>query len=48
MAERIKRRRNVMKNSQAKAVIPRIENLLAEEDKNSEEYQSELSFSGTT
>ena len=31
-----------------KQLLPRIENLLAEEDKNSEEYQSELSFSETT
>ena len=48
MAERIKRRRNAMKNNLAKTFIPRIENVLAEEDSNSEEYKLELAVSQTT
>ena len=48
MAERIKRRRNAMKNTLAKTFIPRIENVLAEEDSNSEEYKLELAVSQTT
>ena len=37
-----------MKNTLKKTVIPRIENLLAEEDSNSEEYKLELAVSETT
>ena len=48
MAERIKRRRNAMKNTLTKTVIPRIKNLLVEEDNNSEEYKLELAVSETT
>ena len=48
MAECIKRRRNAMKNTLAKTFIPRIENVLAEEDSNSEEYKLELAVSQTT
>ena len=48
MAERIKRRRNTMKNTLTKTVIPRIENLLVEEDNKSEEYKLELAVSETT
>ena len=48
MAERIKRRRNAMKNTLAKTFIPRTENVLAEEDSNSEEYKLELAVSQTT
>ena len=48
MAERIKRRRNAMKNTLTKTFIPRIENVLAEEDSNSEEYKLELAVSQTT
>ena len=37
-----------MKNTLAKTFIPRIENVLAEEDSNSEEYKLELAVSQTT
>ena len=48
MAERIKRRRNAMKKTLTKTVIPTSENVLAEEDNNSEEYKLELAVSETT
>ena len=37
-----------MKNTLAKTFIPRIENVVAEEDSNSEEYKLELAVSQTT
>ena len=48
MAEHIKRRRNAIKSTLTKTVIPRIENLSAEEDNNSKEYKLELAVSETT
>ena len=48
MAERIKRRRNALKKTLTKTVIPTSENVLAEEDNNSEEYKLELAVSETT
>ena len=48
MAEHINRRRNTIKSTLTKTVIPRIENLSADEDNNSKEYKLELAVSETT